>query len=110
MAEYEVAAGEVGTYENKLTAETVDTVTFEAYVPGIEIVTDGTAAVYVTFDGTTPVVKGPNCHVLPAQACVRTIRGSGDRTAKPVVKLISSGTPTVSVARTEDGTPRLVAL
>lgn len=109
MAEHEIAAGAISASGVKLTAETEETFKFGEYVPVVEIITDGSAAAYVTIDGSTPTVAGANCYPLPAQACVRSIPGSGDRTEPPVVKVISSGTPTISVTRAD---PRsvLVAL
>lgn len=57
---------------------------------------DGAAAVYFTTNGVDPTVGGDGCHVLPAAiGSVEVV----DETAGPtsVVKLISAGTPKVSV-------------
>lgn len=56
----------------------------------------GTAAVYFTTDGSTPTVGGANCYALPAALCELVV---ADETpgATTVVKLISAGTPDVSV-------------
>jgi hypothetical protein len=56
----------------------------------------GTAAVYFTTDGTTPVVGANGTHCLPAAIGFVEVN---DETSGPtsVIKLISSGTPTVSV-------------
>lgn len=101
MAEHEIAAGAVSVPNVKLTAETVETFKFAEYVSVVEIISDGGGAAYVTIDGSTPTVEGANCYPLPAQACVRFIPDSGDRTDPPVVKVISSGTPTISVSRAD---------
>ena len=79
-----------------LTAATVATVNVDnQYFSNVEVVNvDGVAAVYFTTDGTTPTVGGDGAHVLPA-----AIGGVDVRAAVTpiVVKLISSGTPKVSV-------------
>lgn len=66
--------------------------------PRVEVLNvDGSAAVYFTTDGVTaPTVGGNGCEVLPAAIGSVAAR---DRTSgnTSVVKLISSGTPTVSV-------------
>jgi hypothetical protein len=56
----------------------------------------GGAEVYFTTDGSTPTVGGDACYVLPAVVCALTVK---DGTAGPTstVKLISAGTPRVSV-------------
>lgn len=98
MASYTVPAGDIGAYEKTLTASTVDTVTFTGTdVAELDIVTDGTAAIYVRFDGTNPTVGGTPCHLVPAVAGVWSY---APRTAgATVVKLISTGTPKYSVAK-----------
>jgi hypothetical protein len=56
----------------------------------------GTAEVYFTTDGSTPTVGGNACHVLPAVISALEVN---DETPGPTstVKLISTGTPKVSV-------------
>lgn len=56
----------------------------------------GGAEVYFTTDGSTPTVGGNACYVLPAVICALTVN---DGTPGPTstVKLISAGTPRVSV-------------
>ncbi len=80
-----------------LVAATVSTVNLTTNGSRIEVVNlDGAAAVYFTTDGSTPTVAGNDCHVLPAAISAVEV---ADETAgtNSVVKLISSGTPTVSV-------------
>lgn len=110
MAEHELKAGDVSVAGVKLTAATVEVFKSAEYLAGMEIISDGAAAAYMTIDGSEPTVGGANCYVLPANVCVRNIAGSGNRTEPPVVKIISAGTPTVSVSRSPDGAPHLVAL
>lgn len=109
MAEHQIAAGMVSAPAAKLTASTEEIFKFAQYVPVIEIITDGSAAAYVTIDGSVPTVGGANCYTLPALACVRRIPWGGNRTEPPVVKVISSGTPTITVSRS-DPAALLVAL
>lgn len=109
MAAHEIPAGDVSAANVKLTASTIEEFKFAEYVPVVEVIWDGTAAGTLTIDGSTPTVDGPNGYPLPAFACVRRFAGSGDRTVAPVVKVISSGTPTISVSRS-DPHSSLVAL
>lgn len=80
-----------------LVATTVTTMTFTDGFPNIEVTNvDGAAAVYFTVDGTTPTVTGTNCQVIPAAiGSLSVSEESGGATS--TVKLISSGTPKVSV-------------
>lgn len=97
MAAYSVAAAEVGAIAKTLVAATVDTITFTGRdCDAVEVVTDGTAAVYVTVDGTTPTVAGANTYPLPAASVpVSRIMSVGSAGAT-VVKVISAGTPVYS--------------
>jgi hypothetical protein len=100
VSAYTVPAGDVGVHAKTLVASTVDTVTFtSADLPEVEVLTDGTADIYVTFGSTkTPTVAGTQCWRVPAgsASAVLPVHTSGDT----IVKLISSGTPGYSVART----------
>lgn len=100
MASYTVPAGDVGVHDKQLAASAVDTVTFTgADLPEVEVLTDGSADVYVTFGSDkTPTVAGGQCWKVPAgsASAVFQPRTSGDT----IVKLISSGTPVYSVGRT----------
>lgn len=98
MAAYTVPAGHIGVYSKALVAATVDTVTFTSTdVSEVDIVTDGTSPIFVTFDGSAPTVAGTACWLVPAVAGIHSFR---PKTAgATVVKLISAATPTYSVAR-----------
>lgn len=97
MATYNVASGAVGTAANVMVASTADTVTFDEDLAEVEVIhVTGTAEVWYTLDGTTPTVGGAACYLLPVGGVDRRQpKTSGDT----VVKLISSGTPTVRVQR-----------
>ena len=94
-----VASGKVGTGLITLTANTVETVTFTSEdIPRVEVVSpaSNTADVWYTNDGNDPTVAGAGAYYLPP--------GSVDSREPPtagatVIKLISSGTPTVRVQR-----------
>lgn len=98
MAEHTIAKGDLGAHNVTLTANTVEVVAFSEDLDEITIVAlDGTAAVYITVDGRTPTVGGAATRVMPAAIGTMTLK---DRITGPsVVKLISSGTPKVSVQR-----------
>ena len=98
MANHPLTAGQVGAYEFTLAASTVDSVTFADDLDGVEVVShDGAAAVYFTVDGSTPTVAGAGCWVIPAAPSALSV--DVPTAGGTVVKLISSGTPRVSVAR-----------
>jgi hypothetical protein len=99
MAAYEVPTGHVGVHEKTLTADTIDKVTFTADLGEVEILTDGSAAIYIMFGADAePTVAGTDCWQIPAGSASAVIE---PRTSGPtVVNLISSGTPVYSVART----------
>jgi hypothetical protein len=98
MANHTVDAGNIGVHDVTLTADTVDTVTFEDDLRYVEIIShDGTAAIYFTVDGSTPTVAGANCYVYPP--AIGVVKAQSPQQGETVVKLISSGTPTISVCK-----------
>lgn len=109
MADYDVPAGHVGVHEKAATADEVDTVRYLAGAPGtqwgrmpraVEIVSNGAAAMYVTVDGSQPVVGGTNCYAIPPfpGATVIDVHDTSPDD-EVVVKLVSPGTPTYWVSR-----------
>lgn len=79
-----------------LVASTVATLTFDSDFGIAEVVNvDGAAAVYFTTDNSTPVVAATGSHVLPA--AIGSVEVPSDMAGPMVVKLISTGTPKVSV-------------
>lgn len=98
MASYTVASGERGVQAKVLTANAADTVTFTGRdCTQVEIISDGTAALYVTVDGvTTATVAGVKTDVLPAFVpSVRVLNVS--TSGATVVSLISAAATTYSV-------------
>ena len=95
MASYTVARAKHAT----LTAATVETITFSVDVVSVEVVNrDGTAEIYFTIDGTTPVAGADDTEVVPAAVGAAQKLGSpGSRWVTDTVKLISTGTPKYSV-------------
>lgn len=85
-----------------LVANTPTTLTLDRNYLRIDVCNvDGAAAVYFTVDGRTPAVAATGSFVLPAAICSMELspRDDGDtHTGNTVVKLISTGTPKVSVA------------
>lgn len=98
MANFQVAATGYSSQDNTLTANTVDTVTFLGAALSVEVMTDGTAAVYVTVDGTVPTISGANTYKLPAVGSWNTLTLSVPNESAPVVQLKSAGTPVYSVS------------
>ncbi len=79
-----------------LAANVVSTVTLGSDASKVEILNvTGTAEVYVTVDGSTPTVGGNGSWVLPA--AIGSIELQPRTSGNTVVKLISAGTPRVSV-------------
>lgn len=99
MAEYTVNEGEKGIRDKTLSADTVDTVTFDRLGPLVEVLTDGAAPIYFTTDGTEPTVGGNSTHVLPAAPGRVGVNVAGP---DHIVKLVSPGAPTYSVSRTTE--------
>jgi hypothetical protein len=79
-----------------LTANTVMTITLDVDADKVNICNvSGDAEIYVTVDGTIPSVGGDGAWVLPAAIGDLELEVSGS--GNTIVKLISSGTPRVSV-------------
>lgn len=79
-----------------LVAGVVSTVTFDADFARIEVTNvDGAAAVYFRMDGVDPVAAAEGTYVLPA--AIGRIEVPPGTAGVTVVKLISAGTPKVSV-------------
>lgn len=79
-----------------LTANTVATFTLDKDFDVAEVASlDGAARLTFTVDGSTPTVDGNGGYVLPATICSRQVTVQG--ASATVVKVISSGTPLVSV-------------
>lgn len=98
MADYTVAAGDVGKYNKTLTADTVDSVTFADDIRSVQVISDGSAAVFYTVDGSVPVVDGDGSFFVPAGG----VMVSEQRVSPSdgvTVKLVSGGTPVYSVVR-----------
>jgi len=79
-----------------LVANTVAEVDLPTNAGRVEVLNrDGVAEVFFTVNGATPSVEGDDTHVLPA--AIGSVEVSRDRRGTAVVKLISVGTPKVSV-------------
>ena len=99
MATYTVTDGHVGIGAWTMTASTVDTVNFTANIDKVRIVSDGAADVYVRLDGTDPTVPaaGASTPALRLPAGATSVLDVPVRGGTDSVRLISSGTPKVSV-------------
>ena len=82
-----------------LTANTVSTQTVDDGYETIEVLNmTGSAEVYFRVDGTAPTVGGAGCYVLPATIGALEVEALDTHGARAhTVKLISPGTPKVSV-------------
>jgi hypothetical protein len=98
VADYTIAGDEIGVHAVPLVASTVSTFTFADDVTEVTITNmTGTAPIYYTLDGTAPTVAGAKTRLVPADIVSVEVEPTGS--GPSVVKLISPGTPTVSVAR-----------
>jgi hypothetical protein len=95
-----LAAGDISTPTIALAAAAVDTVTFGNDCDMVEVFTpDGTSAISFTVDGSVPAAGAKNTYYVPAvanSALEVTVQTGGNT----VVKLISTGTPSYRVTRT----------
>lgn len=92
-------------YAKTLTADSIDVVGFAGSVEEVEVLSDGSAAIYLTVDGSDPSVAGGDCYELPALPCTRVIPVRNYESV--TVKLISAGTPMYSVCQLASGGLRL---
>ncbi|WP_327222998.1 hypothetical protein OG229_02320 [Streptomyces platensis] len=98
MATHTVAKGDLGAHAITLVAGQVETTTFTEDLDEVTIVSlDGAAALYFTVDGRTPTVGGANARVVPA--AIGAVNIDVPTAGNSVVKVISSGTPTISIQR-----------
>lgn len=80
-----------------LVANTVTSLTFSTNGAKVEVLNaDGAADVYFRTDGVNPTVGGTNCHRLTAN--VSSYEVADESTGNTNVRLISAGTPQVSVS------------
>lgn len=93
MATWNIAAGDFAKHDVTLTAATVETFVFADNIGRVRIIWDGAAKGYYTVDGSTPTVAGAKCLPLPAVP----LESIEDMKAGDTLKIISAGTPTVSV-------------
>lgn len=100
MANYTVASGHNGVEPWTMVASQVDTVTFADDVKRVDVMSDGTAEVRLVVGGGTPAIGAAGASSssfrIPA-AGGTTVLNIPLGTTTDVVKLISAGTPKVSV-------------
>lgn len=68
MTIYNLNKGEVAVQDKLLVANVADVVNFPQEVRFVEVLTDGTADVFVTTDGSAAVVDGAHTFKVPATA------------------------------------------
>jgi len=101
MADHTIAQSELAAHEITLTAGTIEAFVFEGDVTAVEVFShDGAAIVYATIDGSTPVVRGAKSLAIPAAQGGTIFAPPGYR-GRFVVKLISEGTPKMTVSRAD---------
>lgn len=97
MADYTVSAGHKGVGPWPLVASQVDSVTFADNVGKVIVINTGTVDVWVTTDGSTPSVPGPHVSTPSRRVPANFKRDVNMWRNSDTVKLISAGTPEVSV-------------
>lgn len=105
MAIYTLSSGDHGVNEKTLVANTPDTVLFVQDCDSVEVISDGTAELYVGVGplgtiGTalgTPVAASNTTFRLPAGAPSVRVISVLNSSGGTVVRLISTGTPKYSV-------------
>lgn len=83
-----------------LVANTVTTCTFTDNFGRIEVLNvdgAGQAPIYISNDGTTPTIAGTGFHVVTGAMGASLVVEDKSPTTNTVVKLVSAGTPKVSV-------------
>jgi hypothetical protein len=82
-----------------LTANTVATVNLPVNPSQVEITMRGTtpAETYVTTNGVNPTVAGNDCALVPGVAGATVVLDDESASPPVVVKLISTGTPSLAV-------------
>lgn len=100
MPDVTVRAGEVSSGLVTLTPNQVSTVTFTEDLGFVTVIHSeaGSGMVWYTTDGSTPVIGGRSAWPLPA-GMIDERRPTVHTSEGDVVKLISSGSPTVIVTR-----------
>lgn len=79
-----------------LSSSVVATVTLTEDARTVTVVNrSGSAEIFFTVTGVAPTVNGDDCEILPAT--ISSVTVSATAHGAPVVKLISSGTPSYSV-------------
>jgi hypothetical protein len=68
MTAYTISSGERAVHSKQLAAGVSDTVTLEDGSDGLEVLSDGSAALFFSVDGTTATVGGGHCYELPQDA------------------------------------------
>ncbi len=101
MATHTVASDSIASHDNALVAGTADTVTFAMQLRTVEVLSDGSAAIYIRTDGAPAAVSDAHCWKLPAGS-VSAIRVPVSWGQNAIVSLISSGTPVYSVTAVID--------
>lgn len=100
MASYTIATGAIALHDKTLVGGFVDTVTLVDVFRGLEIYSDGAAAIYFTMDTTTPTVSGTNTIKIPGGGPSSTVIDTPDIPGT-VIKLISAGTPTYDLTKAQ---------
>lgn len=103
MAVYTLNRGETAAQDKVLGANVADAVNFPQETRFVEVITDGTADVFVTTDGSVPTIDGAHTLKIPATALPfsgATARPTSSRRLEldgTQVQLISTGAVKYSV-------------
>jgi hypothetical protein len=95
---HDIPLDAIASHNVTLTPNVVESFRFPDNVAQLEILSDGASDIYFTVDGTTPTIGHPKSYRIQSVmgSTIMTPTASGPT----FVKMISEGTPNVSVGRT----------
>lgn len=97
---YDIATDGVAVHDKVLTPNQADTVTITDEWDQLEVLSDGTAALYFSTDGTPAAISGSHCYKIPAGGISSAVVEAAPED-RSTVSIISAGATTYSVTRAQ---------